>query len=239
MQTIMHLALRADAPAPDAEQTWLFEGDVPFVPIEGADVVVLDTIAEGVRTKRVRYLSSRQEYEVILDEMDLDESGLPNEECYAQLEEAGWFRLEEAVATEAPERALTVAGAGDLTAQQAARELGVTDRRISQLCNSGALRGYKDENDHWRIPPHALRAYQNELKGLPPDGRRRQVVLTAEGPAAGRQMTARELHNLTAAENAASISQLLVQQQVALGALADRVERLSTLVTNASNGPDD
>lgn len=240
MQMIMWLALRVDTPVPDAEQTWLFEGEVPFVPMEGADVLVLDEIPEGVRVKQVRHLRSRQEYEVVLDEVYLDEAGIPDEQSYELLEAAGWRRVDRPGRADdvgAPKRAATASVAGDLTAQQAARELGVTDRRISQLCNSGALQGYKDGNDHWRIPREALLAYQNGLEGLPPDGRRRRVVLTSDGPVAGRQMSVRELHNLTTAENTASISQLLVQQQVALGGLADRVERLTTLVADASGRP--
>lgn len=233
MQMIMWLALRVDAPAPDAEQTWLFEGEVPFVPREGADVLVLNDIPEGVRVKRVRHLRSRQEYEVVLGELYLDEAGIPHEQSYELLEAAGWSRvdrLERSDDVGASKHTVIAAGSGDLTAQQAARELGVTDRRISQLCSSGAVPGYKDGNDHWRIPREALLAYQNGLEGLPPDGRRRHVVLTSDGPVAGRQMSVRELHNLNTAENSAAISQLLVQQQVAFSGVADCIERLTSLV---------
>lgn len=231
MRMIMWLALRVDAPAPDAEQTWLFEGDVPCIPLEGSDVLVLSDIPEGVRVKRMRYLRTQQAYEVILDEMDLDESGIPDEESYALLEAAGWHRVDQSEQSHVvqPSARIVAKGAhGDLTAQQAARELGVTDRRISQLCTSGALAGSKDGNDHWVIPREALAAYQNELKELPPDGRRRNLVVTAQGPIADYAMSAHELQNLSAAENIPTLSQLLIKQELALDRLADGISDLAS-----------
>lgn len=234
MQMIMLLALRVDAPAPDAEQTWLFEGEVPFVPMEGSDVVVLDDIAEGVRAKRVRHLRAQQAYEVILDEMDLDESGIPDEQSYALLKAAGWRRFdqpEEAAVAGPPERAVTISRASDLTAQQAARELGVSDRRIGQLCMSGTLDAVKDENDHWRIDAASVRKYLRGLALAPNDGRRRTVVLTDDGPRStprsSRAEVQREVDDRT-------VLQILAQQQVLTTNLAGRIDRILELLKEDS-----
>lgn len=234
MQMIMCLALRVDAAAPDAEQTWLFEGDVPFVPPEGSDVVVLDDIPEGVRVKRVRHLRTQQAYEVILDEMDLDEAGIPDEQSYALLEAGGWRRFDQPEQSDdarPPERAVTLNMARDLTAQQAARELGVTDRRIGQLCMSGTLDAVKDHNDHWRIDANSVRKYLRGLALAPNDGRRRTVVFTDEGtkstPRASRAELQRQADDHT-------VLQLLAQQQVQTTNLAGRVDRILELLKEDS-----
>ncbi len=67
------------------------------------------------------------------------------------------------------------------TPPQAARVLGLSRRRVTQLLNEGRLEGEKLANGRWRIPSNSVAAFlKNRSSQQPPPARRSQIDKAVE-----------------------------------------------------------
>jgi hypothetical protein len=71
---------------------------------------------------------------------------------------------------EAPVRS-TLHGSSFLSAQDAARVLGLTDRRVRMLADKGLLRGRRDPGGRWQFDPAAVMAERDRRMGARVKGR--------------------------------------------------------------------
>jgi excisionase family DNA binding protein len=105
---------------------------------------------------------------------------------------------------------------GYYTPPQAARVLGLSRRRVTQMLNEGYLQGERLDNGRWKIPTEAVTTLLNTRteRARPPRSRSSQIKTTLEETKERAALQERRLERLTDS----------------LGRLFDRLERLEDKV---------
>ena len=109
---------------------------------------------------------------------------------------------------------------GSYTPPQAARVLGLTRRRVTQLLNEGALEGEKLDNGRWKVPSSTVAAFLEARGKQPasPTGKRQADKVVIE-----------------ATEKAALLERRIERLTDSLSRLFTRLERLEDTVQELKN----
>lgn len=103
-----------------------------------------------------------------------------------------------------------------ITTQEAAVILGVTDRRVNQLCIEHRLDGQRDGEGHWQINRASVEAHLAKLNRKPS---RRAFTLPAG-----------TVPETLPSNQQGLVAQLLIQQQTQITTILDELEKIAAML---------